>query len=199
MKVIFLDIDGVLNHQEWYQKRADLVDQNEISSQYPFYEFDPESVDLLNYIIDKTGAKVVVSSTWRIGTSPKDLQEILDRVGFTGEVIDTTPHFSARGFDNMGEKIGYSVPRGCEIDWWLKNQGNFQRINWSREVQQEYLDKAKVKNYVILDDDSDMLFNQREHFVKTYTMHGLNKERADMAIEILNKSLIDLYYNHEEF
>lgn len=194
MKVIFLDIDGVLNHQEWYRKRKDTVDQNDISSHYPFYEFDPESVKQLNRIIDETGAKVVVSSTWRIGRRAEDLQEILDRVGFTGEVIDTTPNFLAGGFDNTGERIRYSVPRGCEIDWWLEIHGDFQRINWSREVQQERIDNAKVKNYVILDDDSDMLLSQKEHFIKTYTSHGLTEERADMAIEILNKSLIELYY-----
>ena len=192
MKVIFLDIDGVLNSQDWYQKRSDLLDKKQVSDNYPFYEFDPDAIDLLNYIIERTWAKVVVSSSWRRGRRSEDLQEILDRVGFIGEVIDVTPSLHCR-ID--GEPAGYTIPRGCEIDWWLKNNGGFQRVNWSKEKQQEYIDKAKVKNYVILDDDSDMLFQQREHYVQTKTMHGLTKELADRAISILNKSLIELYYN----
>lgn len=191
MKIIFLDIDGVLNHQDWYCRRHEEMDQNDIVSHYPLYEFDPESVKWLNHIIEATGSKVVVSSTWRHGRRVEDLQEILDRVGFIGEVIGKTPSMSAK-LNVKG--TGYTVPRGCEIDWWLNNHGKFQRINWSKEVQQEYIDNAKVKNYVILDDDSDMLYNQREHFVKTYASHGLTQERAERAIEILNKSIIDLYY-----
>jgi|688.fasta_scaffold12985_13 hypothetical protein len=195
-KIIFLDIDGVLNHQNWYSYRHKEIDQNDIVSHYPFYEFDPKSIEQLNRIIEETGAKVVVSSTWRMGRTISQLQEILDRVGFVGEVIDTTPHFYVKGTDNEGEKIGYTIPRGCEIEWWLKNKGKFQRINWSTEEQQKFIDNAIVKNYVILDDDSDMLYGQREHFVKTYFMNGLTEERADECIKILKSTLIDLYYEN---
>ena len=195
-KIIFLDIDGVLNHQDWYVKRQKEINKDDVVSHYPFYEFDPESVNQLNRIIEETGAKVVVSSTWRIGRTPNQLQEILDRVGFVGEVIDTTPHFHAKGTDNDGEKIGYTIPRGCEIDWWLDNKGKFQRINWSADVQNEHLEKSLVKNYVIIDDDSDMLYGQREHFVKTYFMNGLTEDKANDCIKILNSTLIDLYYEN---
>ncbi len=51
-----------------------------------------------------------------------------------------------------------------------------------------------MKNYVILDDDSDMLYNQREHFVKTSWQKGLSVEMADEAIQILNSTLESLYY-----
>lgn len=194
MKIIFLDIDGVLNHQNWFSRRHKEVNQNDVVSHYPFYEFDPESVEQLNRIINETGAKVVVSSTWRLGRTITQLQEILDRVGFIGEVIDKTPNFHAKGTDNDGERIGYTIPRGCEIDWWLKNEGEFQRINWSTEEQQKYIDKSIVKNYIIIDDDSDMLYNQREHFIHTSFMSGLTNELTDKAISILNKTLIELYY-----
>lgn len=191
MKIIFLDIDGVLNHQKWYEKRHHTITQEEISSNHPFYEFDPQSIKYLNHIIDKTGTKVVISSTWRSGRSVEDLQELLDKVGFIGEVIGKTPNISAKLND---EDSIYSVPRGCEIDWWLKKKGNFQRINWSKEVQQEYIDRSIVKNYVILDDDSDMLYGQREHFIKTPNSNGLTQKIAERVIKVLNKSIINLYY-----
>jgi hypothetical protein len=195
MKIIFLDFDGVLNHQDWYRRRMDEIRDNEIFNHYPFYEFDPDSVNQLNRIIELTGAKVVVSSTWRLGRTVSELQEILDKVGFIGEIVDITPSFYASGTDNDNNKINYTVPRGCEIEWWLKEKGKFQRINWSREQQIEYLEKAVVKNYVILDDDSDMLYCQREHYVKCNAYGtGLDEATADKAIKILNQNIIQLYY-----
>lgn len=161
MKVIFLDFDGVLNSEKWFRTREKSVEIDDIKSQYPYYQIDPNSISLLNQIIQSTEAKVVVSSTWRLGRTVEELQSILNIHGFIGEIIDKTPHFGApKGF-------GYTIPRGCEIDWWLKEK-NFQRINWSIERQREYIEKSSVKNYIILDDDSDILYNQREHFIKTF-------------------------------
>lgn len=189
MKIIFLDIDGVLNSQKWYKHRWEQMDMKEVEERYPFFEFDPEAVQKLNHLVSETGSKVVVSSTWRMGRSVEELQALLNEVGFTGEVIDKTPVFH----DLVGHS--YSVPRGCEIDHWLKEKGEFQRINWSLEKQQEYAERAKVKNYVILDDDSDMLYKQREHFVKTSSMSGLTDENVNLAIQILNTPLEKLYYS----
>ena len=190
MIVIFLDFDGVVNSEKWMVSRFEKVDTNTISAQYPFYEIDPDAVAQLNRIIAETGAKVVVSSTWRLGRTPEQLTEILAHHDFKGEIIDVTPHFYVKSH-------GYTVPRGCEIEWLLK-QKKFQRINWSIEKQLEYVEKAEVKNYVILDDDSDMLYNQREHFVQTSWKNGLTAELADRCIEILNTPLVKLYYKTQE-
>lgn len=187
MKIIFLDIDGVLNSQNWYEYRYENIDMKLVSDNYPDYEIDPGAIKQLNRIIAETEAKVVISSTWRHGRTIQELQTLLEKCGFVGEIISITPslHFNT--------DVGMSVPRGCEIEKWLKDQG-FQRINWSISVQQEYLDKSKVKNYVILDDDGDMQYGQREHFIWTPTKEGLTQEHADKAIAILNQSLMDLYY-----
>lgn len=193
MKVIFLDFDGVLNSEIWYKRRFNEMDMDSIVSKYPYYEFDPLAMQQLNRIIEETSAKVVISSTWRIGRTVDELQQLLNMVGFEGEIIDTTPHFFARGSDNDGNKISYTVPRGCEIDWWLSEKGKFKRINWSIERQKEYMEKAIVKNYVILDDDSDMLYTQKEHFVHTGMYYGLNEKKATEAINILNTPLEKIY------
>jgi hypothetical protein len=182
MKVIFLDIDGVLNSNDWYTNRK----KNNLTEQYPLTEFDPKAVERLNRIILETGAKIVVSSSWRAGRSVNELQDLLISVGVIGEVVGKT---------NRLTHDTYNIPRGCEIDYWLKLQGLFQRINWSKEEQQKNIDKAKVKNYIILDDDSDMLYSQKEHFVHTDNLHGLTDENVDNSISILRKSLVDLYYD----
>ena len=59
MKVIFLDIDGVLNSDEYVDK----VKKSDI--QGIERDIDIEKVKLLKRAIDETGAKVVLSSSWR--------------------------------------------------------------------------------------------------------------------------------------
>lgn len=182
MKIIFLDIDGVLNSAFWYEKRF----KESLDIPYPDSEFDPETIQRLNRIIKNTKAKVVISSSWRSSKTIKEMQELFNRLGFVGEIIDFTPSFCIPHYN-------YNVPRGCEIDWWLDQQ-NFQRVNWSKEEQNEYIEKSQVKNYIIFDDDSDMLYGQREHFILTDRSVGLSEKDVINATEILNKSLIDLYY-----
>ena len=55
MKIIFLDIDGVLNCK--YTKEEIFF--------FPFVS--PKKIELLKQLIERTGAKVVLSSTWRHG------------------------------------------------------------------------------------------------------------------------------------
>lgn len=183
MKVIFLDIDGVLNCQNYYVDEISMKERTK--ENYPYSEISKKRIELLNQIIEQTNSKIVVSSTWRLGRTKHELQNLLDKCGLKGEVIDKTPH--------LGGKDGYGIPRGCEIELWLK-KNDFQRVNWSKEAQKEYLKKSKVKNYIILDDDSDMLYNQKEHFICTSGFDGLTQDHVDKAIEILNKDLIQLYY-----
>lgn len=200
MKIIFLDIDGVLavNHKDG---------RDDYGS-----GFHPEFVSNLKRIIDKTGAKIVISSSWR-HSGLTVLQEMWKKRELPGEIIDVTVNIRLqRGMISFNREItdhekqlyqGYSIPRGCEIEYWLKEDGLFTRINWSKEYQIEVLGKAKVKNYVILDDDSDMLFTQAEHYVqcRNNCSHkdsveglGLTSKCADQAIKILNSDIIDLYY-----
>lgn len=183
LKIVFLDIDGVLNHIDHYMRD----NYNEILN-WPFNQFCPDSIYLLNKITDKTGAKIVVSSSWRQGKTVDELKELFKEVKITGEVIDKTCSM-------IGVK-GYSIPRGCEIEHWLKAH-KFQRINFSLEKQKEYAEKSEIFNYIILDDDSDMLYNQREHFIKTSRQCGLSDSDVDTAINILSKPIWEVYYNNQ--
>ena len=58
MKVIFLDIDGVMNCRR--SVKADIANDRR-----PYSSFDPDCVNALNQIIKETDAVIVVSSVWR--------------------------------------------------------------------------------------------------------------------------------------
>lgn len=161
MKVIFLDFDGVLN----------VIPQGHDDYGGIFH---PEFVDNLRRIIDETGAKLIISSTWR-HMGLERLHQMWESRGYPGEIIGITPDLW-RGVDD--EEFGEKMERGHEI--------------------QAILDQhTQISNYVILDDDDDMLQSQRGNFVRTSNNinhpdcidigYGLTKECANRAIRILNR------------
>lgn len=135
MRVIFLDIDGVLNHQGM---------TNEDWTKYGTCggSIDPKCVKILNDLTDEYPCKIVVSSTWRLDGLMK-VREALVEAGVTAEIIGTTPRLMYSG----------SV-RGNEIKSWM-------------DV------RTDVESYVILDDDSDMLYPQRFNFINVDPYVGL--------------------------
>lgn len=139
-RIIFLDMDGVMNHGEYFRavKESDPI--------------DPECVKNLNTIIEATDAKVVISSTWRMFYNIEAMQALLDRKGFKGEVIGETP--------DVYSSHKYNAPRGCEIADWIKEH-----------VERDSFDLT-YRRFIILDDDSDMLLLQAEHFIHTDFMGG---------------------------
>ena len=156
-KIIFLDVDGVLNSSEFFDRQKD-------PECFLDHDVDPKAVEVLNTIVARTGAKVVISSTWRICHYDL-LLNVLNEYKFFGHVIGKTPK---RGCS--------SCLRGNEIlDWMKDNEGIIGR---------HYYD---YKNYVILDDDSDMLYWQKDNFVKTDNRYGLLPSHIDQIVEILNQ------------
>lgn len=183
MKVIFLDIDGVLNCQTAYENGyCEYIEKNDIS--YP--QFYPPSKSFLNKLIEETGAKIVISSTWR-HSGLDFMRKVWDGEGMSGEIIDITPTLRIHEL---------SLPRGLEIDVWLEKHG-FSHIFWSEEGQLEYIKKSGIENYLIIDDDSDMLYNQKDHFVHVLpsprNMDGFKEKHYRKGLEILSKNIIELH------
>lgn len=67
------------------------------------------------------------------------------------------------------------------------------------EEQLKYMEKSGIENYIIIDDDSDMLYGQRRHFVHVLpsprNMSGFNEEYYNQALNILNKNIIQINFN----
>lgn len=125
MVVVFLDIDGVLNSEQYMRSKKGTVYAE--GFQYPGLEWwadglDPEAMERLNRLVEQTGAEIVVSSTWRLGGDVGWLQQLLEIKGFRGQVVGVTPHYG-------------DGPRSREITAWVNRFG--------------------PERYVVLDDDSD--------------------------------------------
>lgn len=143
-KVIFLDIDGVLNNKEVFCK----ITQSRV--------WDNWCVDRLNKITKETNAKIVISSTWRRSDSLYSI--IKNEMGIEGEIIGRTINYLPIGVER--------TYRGDEIQLWLDEH-------------------PFVTNFIILDDNSDMV-HLIDHLIQTDTFIGLTDEHVKEAIRRLN-------------
>lgn|SRR3990167_3372533 len=99
--IIFLDVEGCLNYTGcgWMY---DPKTKKSYKRRNGMYGFVPELVDRLNWLVERTGAKIVVSSAWRLDP---DYKEVFLANGVK-EVIDRTGQSECR-------------TRGCEVQAWL--------------------------------------------------------------------------------
>lgn len=177
MKVIFLDIDGVLNgYNQWTYCLFAIIKFLHLNKLwYKYYDiFDCKRhyTRRLAKIVKKTGAKIVISSSWRSGwyrpyeEKSKRSKTLEDNIKyFNLEVIGITPK------DKNGR-------RGNEIAQWLSEH-------------------PEVDKFVILDDEK---FNMMEYYgneliITSYDGNvtgaakdntGLRRKHVKQAIKILN-------------
>ena len=158
MKVIFLDIDGCVNNS-CSKSRCE-----------GYTGIDDDKLERLKQIVDATGSKIVLSSTWRLGYNKdghhlKAFGDYLKRKfkKHQLEVYDVTPDFGKRGW-LRGEEI---------LDWLVKH--------------------PDVDRYLILDDE-EYDFYRIGHEITDYWIQteyysdlgGLQDEHVKKAIEMLN-------------
>lgn len=153
LKIIFLDFDGVISTHE---KGMNL---------------DQEKIALVEDIIKATDAKIVVSSSWRVGTRNADefveklfnFHRSRDKVTsgslFVDSIYDVT--------DTMGND------RGEEVQRWVD----------------EHIDQ--IEQYVILDDENDYLDEQLFNFVQTDEYEGLTSREVKLCIKMLNGERVE--------
>lgn len=149
MKVLFLDIDGVvLSGQELWRTR---------NNRY----LPPEKIALVKEVCDRTGAVIVVSSTWRMSD---DTEAQLRDAGLPLHDDWRTPfNREMRGSLYIADR------RGGEIEQWLEQH-------------------PEGGAYAIVDDDDDMLGRQIDSFVQTPFETGIDREHVERLVAILKTS-----------
>jgi len=124
---------------------------NNLKERFPI---DPCAKKLLEDMVIQHDFEIVLSSTWRMNFNP-----------------DNSYHITTWADEKLSCILGETIfnriidvtpimsgKRGTEIQYWLDNNGN--------------------PDYIILDDDSDMLDNQLAYFVKTNNKCGLTAENV---------------------
>ena len=171
-KVIFLDIDGVLNSDRTLYESISLEDDLILN---------------LKEIVNKTKAKIILSSSWRLSTEA--IATLMDKLDKFGLVIsgmtcdgvdldwlekyefDITKKYLDTKFDwDENRQIKITHDRGAEIFKWLHDHDDCA--------------------YVILDDEIEDIkpYFSESVIVKTSYKIGLTKEDVKKAIQILNKN-----------
>lgn len=156
MKVLFLDFDGVLNNDS----SAYIHGYRYNTSLYCAPAADPVSVELIDILVAKSDANIVVSSSWRVDKTVEELKDILcHQFGLRSwnKVIDKTPLPTYE----RGEL------RGHQVDAWL----NYSAID--------------VDDYVIIDDSADFLDHHREHFCLIDAEYGFRVKNLLNCLDIL--------------
>lgn len=182
-KLIFLDIDGVLNNAtfktNWIKAHKGLnknyleIRFNHLfinATEMEFYNgyIVSENLENFNRIIDATNADIVLSSDWRFindgnynNVADIDFVRRLFEVrGIKGNVVGLTPYI-------------FKHPRDIEILRYIKS-------NNIKDTKIVVIDDLREAGEAIRDIPDSL-------FIWTNYNTGLTKEEADKAIEFLNK------------
>lgn len=162
MKIIFLDIDGVLNYQKYF------ISIHKIKLNYNKYlkddkynlikkilELDIEKLFLIKEICDITNSKIVITSSWKILSIYPFIHEYLIKFGLP--IIDET--------DYIGGKRG-------------------------QEIKEYLINHSDIDNYIIIDDDIFPDFDEELLFHLIHTNfydEGINYDNYEDAIFKLKK------------
>ena len=121
MKVIFLDHDGVVClSTEWggrSKKKLKYLKEypgtEKVPVEFRLDNFNKKAVDILNDILQETGAEIVVSSDWKGHATLEELKEMYIKYGVIKSPIDITPnHYFGR--------YELEMTRCSEIKDWLE-------------------------------------------------------------------------------
>lgn len=166
VKILFLDVDGVLNGEN-----------------YGYQGINSNLLYLLKAILDETGCKIVLSSTWRLNGNARRLllhsMKAIADINVDDIIIGDTPSCRCKG------QSGKST-RATEIGKYLDSEA----------FQSEYT----CSHWVALDDlallkqDENLM---RDHFVRTNYRTGMTQSDCFHAIQILNES--DEYSNSYDY
>lgn len=159
--MIYLDIDGVM-----------LAGQDYMATPVVF---PAARVAMINQLLDATGTKIVLTSTWRRGDSGKNmirqagLWKHMARRTADGQICDwKTPFLTDKDDDD-----GFGPPL-AKADPNLSMRG--------QEIQ-AHIDAHGIKQYVILDDVSVLV---GQHHLPINQYDGLTQDDIDCAIDLWN-------------
>lgn len=172
-RALFLDFDGVINNDDTWGP-AIIPDPHPSGIVLPI---DPRCIAQLNDLVARSGAKVVISSSWRKFADWTQLAPALARQGFVGEVIDETPDL----IRDPTEREAWRARDDGPVD------GAYEKIERGMEIWVWLSRHPEVTEFVILDDDADM-WRLRPALVLTDPKTGLTAVDVETALVTIDAS-----------
>lgn len=172
MKVIFLDIDGVLNTSETYEKVNNKFKRTGILDA----AIDEFRLAYLKNIIEKTNAKIVLSASCRNSFVKKN-----------NKIIPIS---------DKGEKI-YNLLNSYGIEIYDITPSNYDPQNREITVTEWLSNNDGIDNFIIIDDEPNMFKDLLDRLIKTSKVKddemlinvddcvGLCEEHIPIAINML--------------
>ena len=195
-KLLFLDIDGVLNSMAFY--KSDFHKQEREKYGAEAKQYDLRKLDLLKEIHDKTNCTIVMSSSWRsfyfnpssksrMGCGCMTLKEDLKARGIV------IRHKTSNDYD---ERL-YAIYTGCK---WVEDKDGNYHTEWVEPEERKYVEitefyerglqikqfkdewekKHGKVTFAVLDDDDGDLHLFGENFVHT-SWYNENEDEAALT------------------
>lgn len=140
MKVIFLDVDGVLNTSKTYEK----INNSFKTTGKKELDIDGFRLEYLKRIIDETDAKIVLSSTWR-KSFEKQNNKLIPRTEKGKRFLNILDEYEIKLFDIIDNDF-------------YENRENL--INF-------WLSKNDVESFIIIDDEPNLFNILLDRLIKT--------------------------------
>ena len=168
MKVIFLDVDGVLNNKLFLKKRRIILKENK-GIYIP--RLDDKNFIALKTLVERTNAKIILSSYWRY-------------------YFDKNLMPNNNGLHNHGKDLTLKL-RKHNLSLKDKTSTDLTRFQKRGDIIKEYLHTHEdIDNFVILDDDNIMKEFTDTNLVQTKPEYGLTMSDVKKAENILNKTKV---------
>lgn len=174
-KIIFLDIDGVLNSDQYNRWKYKHHMRNQ-----GFGSIDPRECYRMARFCEEHNVKLVISSSWRNGNSWKQTYD-----EFMNEGFEDLP-YRHHGMKALAPYIVGVTPycesrhRGTEIQCFF-DITNGKYPTYKKVMKEDFV----IANYCIVDDDDDMLKSQMNNFVQTDPLIGITRKNYRKIKQIL--------------
>lgn len=172
MKIVFLDCDGVVNSTSFLAaarvRRAPDWSTSAGRVEGLCQMVDPRNVACLNDLLRRSGAFIVVSSSWRNLLTLEEFRKVATQAGIEGEALGFVPSV-------LPMKRPQDLPRGFGVDAWLADR-----------LGPPAGPMPVVDSFVALDDDSD-LEPYLDRWVWTDPSVGLAPADVEAALAVLAK------------
>jgi len=171
MKVIFLDHDGVIclsnnwgnrfkKQKDWGGRKLSMTTL-EMPVEYRFDNFDEKAVNVLNEILEETGAEIVVSSDWKRWATVEEMGEYYESKGIIKKPIAFTDSILYDDYED------FPWHRKCELEQ-----------TRSLEIAQYLGLNTVITHWVAIDDLNMSLQSEgdKEWGLKNFVLTPINNE-----------------------